>query len=61
MEPEYVQNIESTTKSNDDKCLDMLVKWLETDTTASYFKLINALKECDLHNAAEKTKNKVLT
>ena len=60
LKPEDVRNIESTTASNDNKCLDMLIKWVETDTSASYSKLIDALNEHNLHNAAEKIKNKVL-
>ena len=60
LKPEDVKNIESTTAPNDDKCLDMLIKWLESDTSASYSNLIDALNEHDLHDAAEKIKNKVL-
>ena len=55
-----VKSIESTTASNNDKCLDMLIKWLESDTSACYSKLIDALKEHNLCNAAEKIRNKVL-
>jgi len=60
LKPEDVETIESTTASNDDKCLDMLIKWLESDTSASYSKLIDALYEHDLLNAAEQIKSKVL-
>ena len=60
LKPEDVKNIECTTASNVDKCLDMLIKWLESDPSASYSKLIDALDEHDLHNAAERIKNKVL-
>ena len=60
LKPEIVKSIECTTASNDDKCLDVLIKWLESDTTATYSKLINALHEHDLHNAAENIKIKVL-
>ena len=60
LKPEDVKNIESTTAPNDVKCLDMFIKWLESDTNASYSKLIDALNEHDLHDAAEKIKNKVL-
>ena len=60
LKPEDVKNIECTTAPNDNKCLDMLIKWLESDTSASYSKLIDALDEHDLHNAAEQIKNKVL-
>ena len=60
LKPEDVKNIECTTASNDNKCLDMLIKWLESDTSASYSQLIDALVEHDLHNAAEQIKNKML-
>ena len=60
LEPEDAKNIDSTTKSNEDKSLDMLFKWLETDNNASYSKLIDALQEFNLTNAAEKIKDKVL-
>lgn len=58
--PQDVKSIESTTASNNSKCLDMLIKWLESDTSASYAKLIDALNEYDLRNVAEKIKNKLL-
>ena len=57
---EDVKNIDSTTKNNEDKCLDMLIKWLETDTTATYSKLIDALCEHNLDAVAEQIKDKVL-
>ena len=60
LKPEYVKSIDSSTKPNDDKCLDMLIKWLETDTSASYSKLIDALHEHDLPSVAEQIKDKVL-
>ena len=60
LEPDDAKNIESANKSNDDKSLDMLFKWLETDSNPSYSKLIDALKEFNLTNAAEKIKDKVL-
>ena len=60
LRPEDVKNIDSTTAPNDVKCLDMLIKWLESDTSASYSKLINALYEHELLNAAEQIKSKVL-
>ena len=54
LKPEDVKNIECITVSNNNnKCLDMLIKWLESDTSASSSKLIDALNEHDLHNAAE--------
>ena len=60
LQPEDVKSIESTTAPNDVKCLDMLIKWLESDPSASYSTLIDALNENDLHDAAEQIKKKVL-
>ena len=60
LEPEDATNIDSSTQSNEDKSLDMLFKWLETDSDASYSKLIDALQEFNLTYAAEKIKNQVL-
>ena len=60
VQPEDVKSIESTAAPNDVKCLDMLVKWLESNPSASYSTLIDALNENDLHNAAEQIKKKVL-
>ena len=60
LKPEDVKNIECTTASIVDKCLDMLIKWLEFDTSASYSKLIDVLDIHNLHDAAEKIKNEVV-
>ena len=60
LQPKDVKSIELTTALNDDKCLDMLIKWLESDPSAKYSTLIDALNELDLHNAAEQIKKKVL-
>ena len=60
LQPEDVENIESTTAPNDAKCLDMLIKWLKSDPSATYSTLIDALNEHDLINAAEQVKKKVL-
>ena len=60
LELDDVESINSTAKTDDDKCLDMLIKWLQTDSSASYSKLIEALDEHDLTSAVEKIKNKVL-
>ena len=61
LEPDDVKSINSTAKADDEKCLDMLIKWFETDPSASYSKLIDALNEHDdLSSAVEKIKNKVL-
>ena len=59
LKPKDVENIESTTALNDIKCLDMLIKWLESDPSASYSTLIDALNEHDLNNAAEQIKYKL--
>ena len=55
-----VTNIEATTASNNNKCLDMFLKWVESDTSASYSKLIDALKKHRLNNVADEIKNEVL-
>ena len=55
-----VKSIGSTNDPNDEKCLEMLVKWLETDTSATYSKLIDALCEHDLQDVAKKIEDKVL-
>ena len=60
LQPEDVDTIESTTTTNNDKCLNMLMKWLKSDISASYSKLIDALNEHELTNAAEKVMDKVL-
>ena len=60
LEPEHVQNIESTTKPNVDKCLDMLIKWLETDKNPTYSRLIDALYLLEYQGIAEKIKKKLL-
>ena len=60
LESKHVKNIQSETKPNVDKCLDMLMKWLETDTSATYSKLINALYLLDCQNTAEQIKKKLL-
>ena len=60
LQPEDVKSIETTTAPNDVKCLNMLIKWLESNPSASYSALIDALNENDLHEAAEQIKKKVL-
>ena len=60
LEPGDVKSIDSTAKHEKAKCLDMLIKWLETDTSASYSKLIGALNELDISSAVEKIKKAVL-
>ena len=51
--------IEHANKRDDEKCLDMLEKWLEVDVKASYCKLINALQEHHLNRAVEQVENEV--
>ena len=60
LKPEDVHNIEPSTVSNNMKCLKMLKKWLESDLSASYSKLIDALNEYKLHNVAKQIRDKVL-
>ena len=50
-----------TAKSNEDKCMDMLRKWVRTDENASYGKLIDALNAQRLSIAVEKVKEQVCT
>ena len=60
LEPDDVKSIDSTAKHEKAKCLDMLIKWLETDSSASYSKLIEVLHINDLSSAIEKIKDGVL-
>ena len=60
LEPDDVEKIDSSTKNDKAKCLDMLIKWLKTDPNASYSKLIEILRLYDLSSAIEKIKNGVL-
>ena len=57
---DIVKTIQLSSKPNNDKCHDMLTKWLEVDPSASYSQLIKALEECELFFVAEKIKYKVL-
>ena len=57
--PQDVKTIEHTNKTDDEKCFDMLNRWVEVDANASYSKLINALREYDLNNAVEKIKDDI--
>ena len=52
--PEDVGKIECANKSEEDKCFDMLKRWVDTDVNASYSKLINALREYKLDTAVKK-------
>ena len=52
--PEDVEMIGRTNKTDDEKCFDMLKRWVEVDANASYSRLIDALHVYDLSNAAEK-------
>ena len=60
LEPDDVENIDSTKKQDKAKCLDMLIKWLKTDPSASYSRLIEVLHIYDLSSAIEKIKDGVL-
>ena len=51
--------IEDANKGADEKCFDMLERWLEADVNVSYRTLINALKEHHLNDAAEWVKDEV--
>ena len=46
--------IERTNKTDDEKCFNMLKRWVDVDANASYSKLIDALHVYDLSNAAKK-------
>ena len=52
--PQDVEMIERTNKTVDEKCFDMLKRWVEVDANASYSKLIDALRVYDLTNAVKK-------
>ena len=51
--------IECAHKPDNEKCFDMLEKWVEVDVNASYRKLINALHRHNLNDAAERVKDEV--
>ena len=57
--PEDVGRIQRTNKTENEKCFDMLTRWVEIDANAGYSKLINALSEYDLNIAVEKIINSV--
>ena len=48
--PKDIQLIDRRNKAEEEKCFDMLERWLEVDANASYSKLINALFEYNLGN-----------
>ena len=52
--PDDVKKIERTNITDDEKCFDMLSRWVEVDVDASYSKLIDALHMYDLSNAVKK-------
>ena len=52
--PEDVGTIQHSNKTENEKCFDMLTRWVETDANASYSKLIDALNVYDLNIAIEK-------
>ena len=53
--PDDVQLIDSehTNKTEDQKCFNMLKRWVEVDANASYSKLIEALHVYNLDNAVK--------
>ena len=57
--PEDVDIIGHSNKSEEDKCLDMLKRWVETDVNASYSKLIDALHEYKLDTATEEIEDEL--
>ena len=59
--PEKVQSIDNDKyKSMEEKCFDMLDKWLKTSSNPTYYDLIKALKQHDLEHAVEFIKEQVL-
>ena len=52
--PDDIETIEHTNKTENEKCFDMLKRWVETDANASYSKLIDALSVYELNIAIEK-------
>ena len=52
--PDDIETIERTNKTENEKCFDMLKRWVETDANASYSKLIDALSVYELNIAIEK-------
>ena len=51
-----VKIIDSSPKSIEEKCFDMLQKWLETTSNPCYYDLIKALEEHNLYAASENVK-----
>lgn len=51
--------IDDTSKSDESKCMDMLVLWLEKHKDSSYQKLFDALKHHKMLTAIEKIKEQV--
>ena len=59
LEHEDVRSIDNSSKTNEEKCFDMLEKWLETSSSPSYLDLIKALKRFNLNHAIEMVKKQV--
>ena len=57
--PEDVEMIERTNKSENEKCFDMLKRWVEVDAGASHSKLIYALCEYNLDNVVKPVMDKI--
>ena len=51
--PEAVKIIDSSSKTNEEKCRGMLEKWLDSSNIPCYHDLIKALEEHSLYNASE--------
>ena len=56
-----VKIIDSSSKRIEEKCFDMLEKWLETSSNPCYEDLIKALEEHKLYEASEKVKMQAAT
>ena len=57
--PEDVRMIDRINKAEEEKCFDMLERWVEVDADASYSKLIDALREYNLDNAIKLVIDKI--
>ena len=51
---EDVRMIDRTNKAEEEKCFDMLERWVEVDTDASYSKLIDIPREYNLDKMYKK-------
>ena len=57
--PEDVRMIDRMNKGEEEKCFDMLERWVEVDVNASYSKLIDALQEYYLDNVVKQVIDKI--